>query len=134
MTDPIPTAVTALFAALRATAEDPRELLDPATAAPDVLRWIAHIVGADTTLPTGPLRGQVAHAMAAHRRRGTVAGLHALVALYGGTAEVTEVGTTVTVTVTLPEADLADPVRDAVAAAVPAHTRATVRVQVRPNE
>ncbi|GAA3005571.1 phage tail protein [Actinokineospora diospyrosa] len=127
-------AVAALFAALRATAEDPGPLLDPVTAAPDVLRWIAHVVGADANLPTGLLRGQVAHAMTAHRRRGTVAGLHALVALYGGTAEVTEEGRAVTVEVTLPEADLADVVHDAVTAAIPAHVRPTVRVRVRPNE
>ncbi|WP_018349301.1 phage tail protein [Longispora albida] len=110
-------------------------LLDPLGAPVPLLPWLA----AFSAVPDGSrLRHAIAGAIQLHRRRGTVAGLHGIVALYGGTAEITDSGTEpeppsepagqpwVRITVTLPDPELREPLRYALESATPVHVRCEV--------
>lgn len=127
--------------------------LDAALAPEDFLEWLAGWVAVpvDDGLPARLRRELVRQATYLHRWRGTVAGIAAEVRLLtGGEVEVTDTGgATVSMTAggTPPESDapavrivvrVTDPasvdqrrLREVVAAAVPAHVRATVEVEGR---
>ncbi|HEY3750634.1 MAG TPA: phage tail protein I [Pseudonocardiaceae bacterium] len=127
--EPLGAVVEAMFAPLRQVVQEPEVYVDPVRAPEPMLRWLAALLGGDDALPPDQRRRQLADAMAAHRRRGTVAGLTALIRLYGGTADITEGHDPqpwVRVVVTLADENLADALRDAVLISVPAHVRCEV--------
>ncbi|GIG59595.1 hypothetical protein Lfu02_39670 [Longispora fulva] len=118
---------------VRRVALDPGRYLDPATAPPDVLAWLAILLGMGDELDTPPKAHQrriLAAAVDLHRRRGTVSGLRDLLRLYGADAQITEQlndgPPQVTIRVTLAEHSLADEVSDAIARSVPVHVRTVV--------
>lgn len=119
---PLAEVIDELFAPLRRVVDDPASYLDPMTAPESVLRWLAFFLGADGELPRSRRARQLAAAAVARRRQGTVAGMTALVGLYGGAVTIVEEPEKpVEIRVRLPDGEFADNVRDAIAAAMPVH-------------